>query len=178
MCRTLSKPLARGAGRWTLAALSATLLLAVSARAAETAPDRTPEENAIRAAVGLYVAAFNGGDAKALAALWSPEAVYMNPISGQQVIGRAEIEKQFVGIFTELKGAKLEAQTDSVQLVSPNVAIEHGTAKVTGGEQPPEQSEYTAVYVKRDGQWLLDRVTEEDVSTPLSHYEQLKSWSG
>jgi hypothetical protein len=29
--------------------------------------------------------------------------------------------------------------------------------------QPPEKSTYTAIYVKRDGQWLLDRVTEEDV---------------
>ena len=174
MGSTLSKPLARGAGRWTLATTSAALILAVSAQAAEPAPQRSPEENAIRAAVGLYVAAFNQGDAKALAALWSPEAVYLNPLTGQQVIGRAEIEKQFAGIFAELKGARLEAQTNSVQLVSPNVAVEHGTAKVSGPEQPPEQSEYTAVYVKRDGQWLLDRVTEEDVSVPPSHYEQLK----
>lgn len=161
-------------GRCGMAAVTASLVLAFAARAAEPAPEGSPEDNAIRAAVQSYVAAFNQGDAKALAALWSPEAVYMNPITGQEVIGRTEIEKQFAGIFTEMKGAKLEVQTDSVQLVSPNVAIERGTAKVTGAEQSPEPSEYTAVYVKRDGQWLLDRVTEEDVVTPMSHYEQLK----
>ena len=62
--------------------------------------------------------------------MWSPDAVYTNPLSGEQVVGREEIEKQFAAIFAEAKGAKLEAKTDSVQFVSPNVAVEHGTAKV------------------------------------------------
>jgi uncharacterized protein (TIGR02246 family) len=133
------------------------------------------DEAAIRKAVESYVAAFNQGDAKALAAMWSPEAVYTNPLSGDQVIGRAEIEKQFAGIFADAKGTKLEAKTDSVRFVSPNVAVEQGIAKVIRPDQAPEESEYTAVYVQREGQWLLDRVTEEDVPAPVpSHYEQLK----
>lgn len=174
MSSTISSPLAGGVGRWTLAAMSATLVLVISGQAAEPRPDSSPEENAIRAAVQSYVAAFNQGDAMALAALWSPEAVYANPLTGQQVVGRAEIEKQFAAIFAEGKGAKLQASTDSVQFVSPNVAVEQGTAKVMRPDQPPEESRYTAVYVKRDGQWLLDRVTEEDVSIPPTHYEQLR----
>jgi uncharacterized protein (TIGR02246 family) len=101
--------------------------------------------------------------------------VYTNPLSGEQVVGREAIEKQFAGVFADAKGAKLEAKTDSVQFVSPNVAVEQGTAKVIRPDQAPEESEYTAVYVKREGQWLLDRVTEEDVPAPVaSHYEQLK----
>ncbi len=136
---------------------------------------QTADEAAIRKAVESYVAAFNQGDAKALAAMWSPEAVYTNPLSGEQVVGRAEIEKQFAGIFADAKGTKLEAKTDSVRFVSPNVAVEQGIAKVLRPDQAPEESEYTAVYVQRDGQWLLDRVTEEDVPAPVpSHYEQLK----
>ena len=146
------------------------LASAMGAKADRQAAD----EAAIRKAVESYVAAFNQGDAGALAALWSPEAVYTNPLSGQQVVGRAEIEKQFAAIFAEAKGTKLEAKTDSIQFVSPNVAVEQGTAKVIRPGQAPEESEYTAVYVKRDGQWLLDRVTEEDVSIVPSHYEQLK----
>jgi uncharacterized protein (TIGR02246 family) len=109
-----------------------------------------------------------------LAALWSPEAVYTEPLSGEQLVGREAIEKQFAAVFAEAKGAKLLAMSDSIQFVSPNVAVEHGTAQVMRADQPPEQSEYTAVYVKRDGQWQLDRVTEEDVPVVPSHYEQLK----
>jgi uncharacterized protein (TIGR02246 family) len=132
------------------------------------------DEAAIRTAVESYVAAFNRSDAKGLAELWSPEAVYMNPISEEQVTGRDAIEQQFSAIFAEAKGAKLEATTHSVKFVSPNVAVEHGTAKVIHADQEPVESDYTAVYVKRDGQWLLDRVTEEDRPVDASHYEQLK----
>ena len=129
------------------------------------------DEAAIRKAVEAYVAAFNRGDAKALAAMWSPEAVYTNPLSGEQVVGREAIEQQFAAIFADAKGAKLEAKTDSIQFVSPSVGIEQGTAKVLVPDQAPEETEYTAVYVKRDGQWLLDRVTEEVVPVVTSHYE-------
>ncbi|MHB8897725.1 MAG: YybH family protein [Thermoguttaceae bacterium] len=170
MCCTRFMPVAC----FPLAAIATALAFGLAAGAAEPAPQRSPEENAVRAAVELYVAAFNRGDAKALAALWSPEAVYTNPITAQQVVGRAEIEKQFAGIFADLKGAQLQAQTQSVQMISPNVALERGSATVTAAGQPPEQSDYSAVYVKRDGQWLLDRVTEEDITQPPSHYEQLR----
>jgi len=146
------------------------LASAIGAEANRQAAD----EAAIRKAVEAYVAAFNRGDAKALAAMWAPEAVYTNPLSGEQVVGREAIEKQFTGIFAEAKGAKLESKTISVQFVSPNVAVEQGTAKVIRPKQTPDDSEYTAVYVKRDGQWLLDRVTEEDVPVVPSHYEKLK----
>lgn len=135
---------------------------------------QTPDEVAIRQAVAGYIAAFNQGDAKALAALWSPEAVYTNPATGEQAIGRDAIEQQFAGIFAASKGVKLEATTQSVKFVSPNVAIEQGTAKVLQAKGEAEESEYSAVYVKRDGQWLLDRVTEEAPSVPHSNYEHLK----
>lgn len=131
-------------------------------------------EAAIREAVASYVAAFNEANAQALAALWSPEAVYTNSLSGEQVVGREAIEKQFVAIFAEAKGAKLEAKTDAIQFISPSVAVEHGTAKVVRPDQAPEESQYTAVYVARGDQWLLDRVTEEDLVDVPSHYEQLK----
>ena len=154
----------------TAALVSWSLASAVGADADRQAAD----EAAIRKAVESYVAAFNRGDAKALAALWCPAAVYTNPLSGEQVVGREAIEKQFAAIFAEAKGAKLEAKTDSIQFISPSVAIEHGTAKVIRPDQAPEESEYTAIYVKRDAQWLLDCVTEEDVPVVPSHYEQLK----
>lgn len=155
----------------TVAVMAWGLAAAMGAEADRQAGD----EAAIRKAVASYVAAFNQGDAKALAAMWSPEAVYTNPFSGAQVVGREAIEKQFAGIFADAKGIKLEAQTDSVRFVSPNVAVEQGTAKVVRPDQAPEESDYTAVYVKREGQWLLDRVTEEEVPAPVpSHYEQLK----
>ena len=138
-------------------------------------PDQqTNEEAAIREAVVAYVEAFNKADAKALAAMWSPGAVYANPLSGIEVVGREAIEQQFAGVFADSKGVKLEATTHSVGFVSPNVAVEHGSAKLSKADETVAESDYSAVYVKSEGKWLLDRVTEEDKVTLPSHYEQLK----
>lgn len=152
----------------------ALLAWGVSTALAADTEGQAAEEAAIRKAVESYVVSFNKGDAKALAALWTPEAVYTNPISGEQAVGRAAIEKQFAGIFTEDKRVRLEANTTSIQFISPGVAVEQGTAKLLVPDQTPEESDYSAIYVKRDGQWLLDRVTEEEVLKAPSHYEQLK----
>jgi uncharacterized protein (TIGR02246 family) len=152
----------------------ATLVAGPLAVAFGDEPNRQGEEEAIRKAVASYVEAFNRADADALAALWSPEAVYTNPISGIQVVGRAAIQAQFAGIFAESPGAKLEASTQSVQFISPAVAVEQGSAKLTEADQAPLESNYTAIYVKQNGQWLLDRVTEEDVVEVPSPYEHLK----
>ena len=41
----------------------------------------------------------------------------------------------------------------------------------------PDESTYSALFVKRDGKWLLDRVTEEEppaAAPPPSNYEHLK----
>ncbi len=135
---------------------------------------RATDESAIRKAVEAYVAAFNMADAKALAAMWAPEAVYSNPITGEEVTGRDAIEKQFAGIFADAKGARLESTTLTIEFVSPNVAIEQGVAKVILPNESPEESRYSAVYLKSGGQWLLDRVTEESIPAVISNYEKLK----
>ena len=51
---------------------------------------------------------------------------------------------------------------ESIRLLSPNVAVEHGTAKILALKGEPEEVKYTALYVKRDGKWSLDRVTDGD----------------
>jgi uncharacterized protein (TIGR02246 family) len=133
------------------------------------------DETAIRKADQVYVQAFNKHDAKALADAWSPEAVYLNRISGAAVVGRAAIAEQFAAFFKDQPEVKLDLSIESIQFVSPNVAVEHGTAKTLLPKGEADEIEYSAVYVRRDGQWLLDRVTDKGKeAAPPSHYEQLK----
>lgn len=136
---------------------------------------RADDEAAIRKLAESYVAAFNQKDAKALAAHWGTDAVYVDPVSGVQATGREAIEKHFAGKLAANKDSKLVVTIESIQFVSPNVAIEHGKASLVGKDKQSEDSAYAAVHVKQDGKWHLDRVTEEDVVVPLSNYEKLKS---
>ena len=105
---------------------------------------------------------------------WSPEAVYLNRVTGDEVTGREAIAGEFTAVFKNEPEVKLELNVQSIQFVSPNVAIELGTAKTLAPKAEPEEEEYSAVDVRRDGQWLLDRVTEKDKQAAPSHYEQLK----
>ena len=138
------------------------------------AADQAADKAAIEKAIESYTAAFNAQDARALAEHWGPEAVYVNPLSGVQVEGREEVAKEFESILSEMKNTKLAVDVESIQFISPGVAVENGVAKLVSADGEPVESRYTAIHVKRDGKWLLDRVTEEDVPVVLSHYEQLK----
>ena len=150
--------------------LAAAAMGAVAASAEDGATDKAAVEKAIQS----YVAAFNARAAKALAAHWSPEGVYISRLSGESVTGREALEKDFAALFDEVKEARLEVATESIDFVSPNVAIEQGSATVLRPDEAPAESDYSVVYVKRDGTWLIDRVSEEEKVEPPSQYEHLK----
>ena len=130
---------------------------------------------AIEKAINSYVAAFNARDAQALAAHWSPDGVYISRPNGEEITGREALVKEFSALFEEEQGTKLEVSTESIEFISPNVALEQGTATVLRPETEPAKSSYSVVHIKRDGQWLIDRVSEEEEFPEApSHYEQLK----
>jgi uncharacterized protein (TIGR02246 family) len=150
---------------------------AASGAAGETAAvrDEAADEAAIRANVQKYVEAFNRRDAQTMAGMWSPDAVYLDPVTNEGIVGRAEIAKHFDYVFAGLEDAKLAVTVEAVDFVSPNVAIERGSAVVSYTDSPAEESTYTAVNVKRDGQWYLDRVSEKETLAPRpSNYEHLR----
>ncbi|PHS15269.1 MAG: DUF4440 domain-containing protein [Blastopirellula sp.] len=137
--------------------------------------DQAEDKGLIEKAVASYTAAFNKGDAKALAEHWGANAIYINPLTGTQVEGRAAIEKEFSEIMADLKGSKLEVEVLSIQFISPSVAVENGTAKLLRPDERISESTYSAVHIKSNGKWALDRVTEEEVPVIQSNYEHLKS---
>lgn len=139
-------------------------------------PSLDPAAAEIRKSVDAYVAAFNARDASALSAMWTAEGVYTSGDTGERMLGRDQIAEQFRAILANgEKAPKLAAETVSIEFVSPRVAVERGIAMVTYDEGDVSTSEYTAVYVKVNDKWLIDRITEQGTETPNSHYEQLKA---
>jgi len=163
-----------GGLRW--AALVAVLVLPMSTLTADdpdTGRAQSVEPEATLRKLGeQYVAAFNQHDAQAIANFWSPNAVYINRLSGAQVTGREAIAAQFKALFASQPEAKLQVRVDSIQLVSPNVAVEKGVSTLVA--TTPLQVPYSAVYVQVDGKWLLDRVTDSPQEVKPSHYGKLK----
>lgn len=148
----------RRAACWA-AALAIGCLLAVSAKAAEK---KTDDLTAIRAAIDSYVAAYNRGDAKAVAAHWSDSGQWISP-AGERFEGKEAIAKEIQAVFAQNKGVKIEVLQPSVRLVSPDVAVEEGAVRVVRRGEAPSESTYVAIHVKKDGQWKLDSVRETDL---------------
>jgi len=136
----------------------ACLVLAIAPAAAKESEGAAAK--LIRANAASYVEAFNRGDAKALAASWSEEGSWSNPLTGEKVSGRENIEEGFAALFREGKGTRLELELRSVELLNTDTALEEGTATVTPPEGVSSRSDYTAIHVRTGGKWLVSRVIE------------------
>jgi uncharacterized protein (TIGR02246 family) len=137
--------------------------------------DQAEDEAAIRKNAEAYVEAYNNRDTKALAAMWTTDAVYTDLSTGESTVGREEIEKSLADTLADFGDAKLEVSVHSIEFASPSVAIENGTVRLMRPNEPPMETNYKAVNVKKDGQWFLDRLSEqESPASPPSNYEHLK----
>ena len=124
---------------------------------------------AIGAASESFVAAFNQGDAKGVAAHWTTGGDYTDE-SRRTFTGREAIEKEYGQFFTAHPGHKIKLAIDSLKLLSDSAAIEDGRAVLDPAPAgAPAISKYTAIHVKVDGQWLMSTVRDSRIETPSNY---------
>ncbi len=128
----------------------------------------------VETAIQSYVTAFNNRDAARLAAHWAAEGVYTSRTTGEKVVGREAMTAEFTTMFAGDAVPNLAVTTESIEFVSPNVALERGVATVTHSEDDVVETSYSVVYVKQDGQWLIDRVTEDEIAFEYSNRDKLE----
>ena len=157
-----------------IALMVALAVLACRPTVAAEPERRVSDEATIRKAVKSYVAAFNRGDAKAVAGHWSGQGVYVDP-SGRRFQGREAIQKEYESYFSETTGQRIELGRPSIRFLAPSVALEEGTARVSRAGEPPTATSYLAIHVKQGRAWKLDSVRETVVAAAEpSHHEHLE----
>jgi uncharacterized protein (TIGR02246 family) len=116
-------------------------------------------EKTSKAQIDAYVAAFNKGDTKALASMYTEDVQYSTD-EGTEVSGRAAVVEGLNKYLTRNKGAKLALTVESARFLTPDVLVERGYATLgtAGGE--PEVTRYTATYLKKDSGWLIAQLDE------------------
>ena len=120
-----------------------------------------------------FVEAFHKGDAKTLAAFWTPDGEYTDQ-TGVSLKGREAIEKNFQEFFSKHQGMKVQIDSQKLHFVSPDVAIEEGITEVFGPDGgPPSRARFTNTLVKLNDQWLLGNVRDSAYEPP-SNYEHLR----
>lgn len=145
----------------------------VTSTPVDSTDPRSADRAKIEAAIESYVDAFNAKDVDKLVGLWSADGVYVSRTSGNQVSGHDALKEDFRAIFAGDDVPKLAVETESIEFISPNVALERGSALVSRSDSS-EETTYQAVYVKTGDGWLIDRVSEDIVESKPSNYEHLK----
>jgi uncharacterized protein (TIGR02246 family) len=115
-----------------------------------------------------FIAAFNKGDAKAVAGFWTPDGDYTDQ-AGQTFKGRAALEKLYAQSFAESKGAKLTITVTSHKAVGTDVILEDGLTEVTPADGGPGTvGRFSALLVKKDGEWYFESVRETIARPPTN----------
>jgi uncharacterized protein (TIGR02246 family) len=122
-----------------------------------------------------FIAAFNKGDAKAVAAFWVEDGTYVDQ-EGREYKGREAIQKLYEKVFSEQKGAKLAIYVLSQKQLSPDIGTEDGITEVTPADGGPgSTARFSAVLVKKDGEWHFESVHEGIASPPSNakHFDDI-----
>lgn len=146
----------------------------VSAKAeTEEETGNQPEELiAIRQVITSYEEAFNARNVSVLRKHWTDNGTYER-VDERVLNGQASIVNEFETFFNQEPGIKLKLETQTLDLISANVAIESGVALVQTGDQT-FLSPYETIFVRQGKAWLVDRVTEQQPALLPKAYEHLK----
>ena len=131
---------------------------------ASGALDQEPVETAIRERVKQYEAAYNAGDADAVAAIYATDGTHTYAL-GFTHHGRLEIaqglKEQFAG---PMKGTRIALSPLRIRALSPTIAVEEASFALTGLKDPTgtELPRITGlcqgVYQKEGDQWFAAAV--------------------
>jgi len=116
------------------------------------------DEGQIKAKEKAWHEAFNAGDAKALVALYAPDAMMLPP-NAEPVKGRKSIEEFWAGSMEGVKG-KLKIQEVGVLevLVQGDLAYSLGRFTILDVDgKVVDRGKYVAIWKRADGQWRIYR---------------------
>lgn len=133
------------------------------------------EESSIREASKAYENAFNKQDSEALTLLWTEDGKYINPATGEEIVGRSALKDSYDSRFAEKNKPELKINIDQISFPNKDQAIEIGKAEVKQEGEEPNETVYKAIYKRVNGKWLLDHVSEVDVLAPSTQYDHLKA---
>ncbi len=106
-----------------------------------------------------YCDAFNKGDAKTMASLFTTDADWIDD-QGTVIRGRAAIQRALQDQIGGQKDRTLKLRLDSLRPLGTDVVVGNALSTMSGGDRSPESAAYIAVYVKQDGKWSIALLTE------------------
>src|SRR5262249_26145383 len=131
--------------------------------AAVVADANDTDRDAIGKKAREFTDAFNKGNAKAIAGLWTEHGEGLHA-RGKPVDGRAATEQAYAEIFQNNGAAKIEVLVTTVRFPAKDMAVEEGLLRFTHGTKDlPATSSYVAVHIREGDQWRIALSSESGV---------------
>ncbi len=130
------------------------------------------DDTALRKVVESYVAAYNSGDASAVASHWSQNGEYLTQ-TGERVKGPDKIRAALEKFFAENKGIQVKTSVFDIQVQPKDRVVIKGLAVFSRPGEENDEEFFTATTVKEKGTWKLLKVEEEESPVPLSTIAKL-----
>jgi uncharacterized protein (TIGR02246 family) len=151
------------------AAVGATLLLLLAlppAQGGGQEPDRSADRAAVRASIQEFLKALAKGDAREVAAFWTPTGEYAR---GELTIrGRANIQKAYAESLKKKQPGTVTVEGESIRFLSDDTAVQEGMF-VVKRPNPAEatRSQVSILCVRSSGKWHFGILRETPVEASL-----------
>jgi uncharacterized protein (TIGR02246 family) len=135
---------------------------------AQPKADRSKDEDVIRGNIALFVKAYNAGNARAVAALFTADGLIVDE-DGNESQGRDAIAETFAALFKKIPGRRIEVSVESIHFIGADLALEVGSTKTWAPTEPADFDRYTVLHVKRAGKWQMALARDEEGPVASAH---------
>jgi ketosteroid isomerase-like protein len=131
------------------------------------------DEGEVRAAIKSYVTAFNNRDLATIEKLWSETAVYVDQQTGERTEGRSKIVQDIKTVFESKSLLNLAGTIEHIRIIKEDVATVDGQVSLSTDSQL-SVNQFSALLLKKNGQWTIDTMEERAIALPLSAADALQ----
>ena len=137
---------------------SAVALIVFSGHKGSVVSAQAPTDGELRRLADSYAMAWSKGDAKALAGLYTTDAVRVG-VDGRVSVGRKAIEQVMTETLTgPYRGTKIGFVEGQTTRAAQDAYVSEGSFQVSGGMPPvefPNRGRYMNTLVRLNGRWLI-----------------------
>lgn len=144
------------------------LMLSAQLVASSAAAAPPPANDAARAVMNIYLAAWDRADASALGSQYSADSDFIGP-DGTLAVGPAQVEAFYSAAFKRgYAGSRASFKLIKARLLRPGILAVDGEWEIAGARKPdgsaraPENGIATAILLDEHGAWRIGLLREQE----------------
>lgn len=112
-----------------------------------------------------FVNSYNTGDSQIFDPLWSMDAFYQNPVTGEEFDGRDMISFIYKKKFDAGIQGKIEILFSEIEIINSEKVIEKGVMEITKLDQSKAKTGFLIDYSKKNNRWIISNLKEISIDS-------------